>query len=207
MRKILIVEDDPSVATLVRELLLEEGLIGVHSPDIDSGWASLMAEDPDAAILDLWLYGRDAGWELLQRIRTNEHFRDLPVVVLTGSTEKDVIDKVTSLGAEYLAKPFTPPALIDRLRRAMRTAGRSPGVRGSACVILTPAFRIEGTVHLSEELLRFSDAWEALVRDVRDYIPVTEATVKSIDGGSVLASADLIQVRKDQISVIVPSES
>src|SRR5205807_3515554 len=46
MRKILIVEDDPNVASLVRELLLEEGFIAVHSPDIDSGWASLIAEDP-----------------------------------------------------------------------------------------------------------------------------------------------------------------
>ena len=70
MRKVLIVEDDPNVATLVRELLHEEGFLAVHSPDVDSGWASLIAEDPDAAIIDLWLYGREAGWELLQRIRT-----------------------------------------------------------------------------------------------------------------------------------------
>jgi len=204
MRKILIVEDDPNVASLVRELLLEEGFIAVHSPDVDSGWASLIGEDPDAAILDLWLYGREGGWELLDRIRNNEHFHDLPVVILTGATEKETIDKAAAFGAEYLSKPFTPAALIDRLRRAMRAAGRVPGVRTHACVLLTATFHIEGTIHVPEELIRFSDAWEALVRDPRSYLPVTRATVKTLDGRSVLATADLIEVRKDQVTVVLP---
>ena len=204
IRKILIVEDDPSVASLVRELLLEEGFIGVHSADVDGGWASLIAEDPDAAILDLWLYGRESGWELLERIRKNEHFHDLPVVVLTGVTDKAAVDKAAELGAEYLAKPFTPAALIDRLRRGMRAAGRAPGVKAHACVLLTPTFHIEGTLHVFEELIRFSDAWEALVRDPRAYVPVTSATVKTLDGRSVLAESDLIEVRKDQVTVVLP---
>jgi len=207
MRKVLIVEDDPNVATLVRELLYDEGFIVVHSSDIDSAWASLITEDPDAAILDLWLYGREAGWELLDRIRTNEHFASLPVVILTGVTGPDVVDRATSKGAEYLSKPFTPAALVDRLRRALRTAGRAPNVRAHACVLLTDRFRIEGTLHVSEELARFSDAWEALVGDPRAYYPVTQATVKSLDGKSVLAQADLIEVRKDHVTVVLPAES
>jgi len=206
MRKVLIVEDDPNVATLVRELLLEEGFIAVHAPDIDSGWASLIAEDPDAAILDLWLYGRESGWDLLERIRGNEHFADLPTVILTGVTDKEAMDRASSLGAEYLSKPFTPAALIDRLRRALRRGGRSPGVRSHACVLLTPVFWIEGTVHVSEELSRFSDAWEALVRDPRGYVPVTEASVKTLDGKNILAQSDLIEVRKDHVTVVLPEE-
>jgi len=207
MRKVLIVEDDPSVANLVRELLAEEGFIGVHCQDADSGWASLIAEDPDAAILDLWLYGRESGWDLLERIRSNEHFANLPAVVLTGVTGKDVMDKAAALGAEYLSKPFTPAALIDRLRRALRSAGRSPGVRSHACVLLTSVFWIEGTLHVSEELGRFSDAWEALVRDPRGYVPVTDASVKTLDGKNILAQSDLIEVRKDQVTVVLPGQS
>ena len=107
MRKILIVDDDPGVAGLVKELLLQEGFLAVHAADTDSGWASLLTEDPDAAILDLWLYGREAGWELLDRIRSNEHFQDLPVVILTGVTGDDVALKAKERGAEYLIKPFT----------------------------------------------------------------------------------------------------
>jgi DNA-binding response OmpR family regulator len=206
MRKVLIVEDDPNVASLVRELLLDEGFLAIHSPDVDSGWASLIGEDPDAAILDLWLYGRDTGWDLLERIRKNEHFHDLPVVILTGVTGKDVADKATEMGAEYLNKPFTPAALIDRLRRALRNAGRSPGVRSHQAVLLTPVFWIEGELHVSEELNRFSDAWEALVRDTRAYVPVTNASVKTLDGKSILAESDLIELRKDQVTVVMPAE-
>jgi DNA-binding response OmpR family regulator len=207
MRKVLIVEDDPHVADLVRELLSEEGFISVHSPDVDSGWAVLIGEDPDAAILDLWLYGRETGFDLLERIRKNEHFADLPVVVLTGVTGKDAMDKAAELGAEYLAKPFTPAALIDRLRRAMRTGGRSPAIRAYASILLTSNFWIEGNLYVSEDLSRFSDAWEALVRDPRLYVPVTDASVKTLDGKSVLAQSDLIEVRKDQVTVVLPAES
>ena len=205
MRKVLIVEDDANVAALVGELLLEEGFISAHASDIDSGWAALLTEDPDAAILDLWLYGREAGWELLERIRQNEHFHDLPVVILTGVTGDEVMKRAEEGGAQYLTKPFTPAALIDRLRRAMRAAGRSPNVRAYVCTMLTSTgFFIEGEIHVSEELERFTDAWEALVRDPRTYVPVTEATVKTLDGRSVLATADVIEVQKSEVTIVMP---
>jgi DNA-binding response OmpR family regulator len=204
MRKVLVCEDDNNVAALVTELLLEEGFIGIHAADVDSAWASLISEDPDAAILDLWLYGRESGWDLLDRIRANEHFGTLPVVILTGVTGQEVVDKATSKNAEYLSKPFTPAALMDRLRRAMRAAGRSPGVRAHLATLLTPTFWIEGNLHVSEELERFTDAWEALVRDSRGYVPVTDATVKTLDGRSILATADVIEVRKDDVAIVLP---
>jgi DNA-binding response OmpR family regulator len=204
MRKVLVCEDDVNVAALVTELLLEEGFIGIHATDVDSAWASLISEDPDAAILDLWLYGRESGWELLDRIRANEHFGSLPVVILTGVTGNEVVERAESKGAQYLSKPFTPAALMDRLRRAMRAAGRAPGVRAHACTLLTTTFWIEGNLHVSEELDRFTDAWEALIRDPRAYVPVTDATVKTLDGRSVLAMSDVIEVRKDQVSLVMP---
>lgn len=202
MRKVLVVEDDSNVAGLVTELLLEEGYIAIHASDVDSGWASLISEDPDAAILDL--YGRETGWDLLDRIRASEHFGTMPVVILTGVTGEEVAQKASSKGAEYLTKPFTPAALMDRLRRAMRAAGRAPGVRAHAATLLTSSFWIEGNLHVTEELERFTDAWEALVRDPREYIPITEATVKMLDGRTVLATADVIEVQKTDISIVMP---
>jgi DNA-binding response OmpR family regulator len=204
MRKILIVDDDPGVAGLVKELLAQEGFLAIYASDADSGWAALIAEDPDAAILDLWLYGRESGWELLDRIRSNEHFNSLPVVILTGVTGEDVVNRAQERGAEYLSKPFTAPALMDRLRRAMRASGRSPGVRSHAVVILTPAFRIEGTIHIAEELARFSDAWEALVRDPRAYFPLTGATIRSLDGSKPIAEHELIEIRKSDVTAVFP---
>lgn len=207
MRKVLIVDDDPAVAGLVKELLQEEGFLGVHAGDADSGWASLLTEDPDAAILDLWLYGRESGWELLDRIRANEHFESLPVVILTGVSGPEVAARAKEKGAEYLNKPFSGPALMDRLRRAMRATGRAPMTRGHDVVLLTPVFRIEGTIHVSDELDRFSDAWEALVRDPRAYFPLTSATIKGLESDLTIARQDLLEVRKDDVTAVFPSEA
>lgn len=206
MRKVLMVDDDPGVAGFVKELLLEEGFLSIHASDADSGWAALLSEDPDAAILDLWLYGRESGWELLDRIRANEHFSNLPVVILTGVTGAEVMSRAQERGAEYLSKPFTGPALIDRLRRAMRAAGRSPGTRGHEVVLLTPVYRIEGTIYMAEELGRFSDAWEALVRDPRAYVPLTGATIRSVDGMKTIAEHELIEIRKSDVTAVFPRE-
>jgi DNA-binding response OmpR family regulator len=206
MQKVLIVEDDPNVASLVAELLKEEGFVSVTGRDAEWGWASAMAEDPDAMILDIWLHGEEAGWNLLKRIRGNDHFESLPVVVLTGIPAKEAQDQANELGAELVSKPFTPAVLMDRLRRAMRRAGRSPGVRSFAAVLLTPVFWIEGTIHVPEELTRFSDAWEALVDDTRAYVPVTDALVRNLEGKNIFARSDLIQIRKDQITIVLPAE-
>ena len=206
MRKVLLVDDDPGVAGLVKEILREEGFLAVHAGDADSGWATLLTEDPDAAILDLWLHGRESGWDLLDRIRANDHFRTLPVLILTGVTGDDVTLKAKEREAEYLAKPFTGPALVDRLRRAIRASGRAPGIRTHDVVLLTPVFRVEGTIHVDEDLQRFSDAWEALVRDPRTYVPLTQATITSIDGTQTLATQHLIEIRKADVTAVFPSE-
>ncbi|HJR18085.1 MAG TPA: response regulator [Actinomycetota bacterium] len=206
MRKVLIVDDDPAVAGLVKEILLEEGFLAIHAGDADSGWASLLTEDPDAAILDLWLYGREAGWDLLDRIRANEHFQSLPVVILTGVTGTEVSNRAKEKGAEYLSKPFSGPALVDRLRRAMRATGRAPMTRGHDVVLLTPVFQIEGTIHVSDELERFSDAWEALVRDPRAYFPLTGATIKGLESDMTIAQQGLVEIRKADVTAVFPSE-
>jgi DNA-binding response OmpR family regulator len=201
----MVVEDDPNVVTLLRQVLADQGMITVHAPDPESGWSTLMAEDPDAAILDVWLYGKEAGWDLLNRIRASE-FSDLPVVILTGDNGPNTVERARAASAEYLQKPFTPAALVDRLRRAIRTAGRSPGVRSLPVLILTPSFRIEANLHVPEELPRFSDAWEALVGDTRAYVPVTKARVQTHDGMRDIADSDLLEIRKAEITAIFPLE-
>jgi DNA-binding response OmpR family regulator len=204
MRKILIVDDDPGVAGLVKELLLQEGFLAVHAADTDAGWAALLTEDPDAAILDLWIYGREAGWELLDKIRANDHFQNLPVVILTGVTGDDVVLKAKERNAEYLSKPFTGPALVDRLRRAMLASGRSPGTQTHEVMLLTSRFRIQGTIHVEEDLPRFSDAWEALIRDPRAFFPLTSATIRTLEGDQPVAEQNLIEIRKSDVTAVFP---
>ncbi|MGZ4204171.1 MAG: response regulator transcription factor, partial [Actinomycetota bacterium] len=85
MLKVLVVEDDRNVASLVRHLLEEEGFISTLSVDIEGAWGSISGEPPDAVIVDLGLLGGESGWDLIERIRKDERYGRLPVVILTAA--------------------------------------------------------------------------------------------------------------------------
>lgn len=204
MLKVLFVADDKTVASMVSEILLEEGFICSHAADVETGWAAMLSEDPHALLLDVWLHGHQAGWDLLERVRQIEHFQSLPVVVLTQFPSKEMVDRARSHGAEFLAKPFTPEGLLDRLRKAIRREGHALRLRAHPVILLTSEYRIEGHLHLTEELDRFSDAWEALMRDARSYLPVTNAKVIRLEGSVVLPDADFLEVRKSDVTAVFP---
>jgi len=206
MLKVLIVEDDRNVAALVRHLLEEEGFVSSFSVDIEGAWGSLGDEPPDAAIVDLGLLGGDSGWDLIERIRKDEKYSTLPIVILTASPPDEVLDRARALNCEYLGKPFSAPALLDRLQLAVRAAGRAPGQRMEQVVLVMGEHRVEGEVHLPEELTRFSDAWEAVMRDQREFLPVTNAKMYSNDGQMVVNAA-FLQVRKKDVRAALTADS
>ena len=206
MLKVLIVEDDRNVASLVRHLLEEEGFVSSFSVDIEGAWGSLSGEPPDAAIIDLGLLGGESGWDLIERIRKDEKFAKLPIVILTGTPPEEVLDRARSLNCEFLGKPFSAPALLDRLQLAVRAAGRAPGQRTEHVVLMLGEYRVEGQVHVPVELTRFSDAWEAVVRDAREFLPVTDAKMFSADG-QMLVNAAFLQVRKKDVRAAFTADS
>jgi DNA-binding response OmpR family regulator len=195
----MVVEDDSTIASLIRRVLEDDGFLVVTSDTLEGAWSGMLAEDPDAALVDLRLSWSDSGWDLVQRIRENEHFHDLPVVVVTGATGDEIVQRTRELGCEYVNKPFSPVSLVDRLRFALRSAGRIPQLRPWRVVLLLDGYRIDGTIHCPPELDRFSDAWEAIVRDPREYIPVTDAAVVGDAGGPSVKDAPVVEVRKDRV--------
>jgi DNA-binding response OmpR family regulator len=206
MLKVLIVEDDRNVAALVRHLLEEEGFVSSFSVDIQGAWSSLGDEPPDAAIIDLGLLGGESGWDLIERIRKEEKYASLPIVILTASPPDEVLDRARQLNCEYLGKPFSGAALLDRLQLAVRAAGRAPGQRTEQVILVLGDHRVEGEVHLPSELTRFSDAWEAVVRDPREFLPVTNAKMFGADG-QMIANAAFLQVRKKDVRAAFTADS
>lgn len=213
MPKVMVVEDDQRIASLVRHILEADGYTAVSAEDVEEAWRELVAEMPDAAVIDLRLPGAD-GWSLLERVRSDGRFSRLPVVILTGMHDPEVITRAASFGAEYIGKPFSGDALLDKIRHAMENAGQEPlaparqrvELRTRVVVILLGEYRIEGKVHLPSELDRFSDAWESIVRDSRSYVPVTEASVERHDGSVIVPSAQFLQVSKADIRAVFPVE-
>ena len=72
-------------------------------------------------------------------------------------------------------------------------------------VLLLDAYRIEGKLHLPPELVRFSDAWESVMRDHREYVPVTDARITTIDGVEVVESP-FLEVRKSDVRAVFPRD-
>ena len=73
-------------------------------------------------------------------------------------------------------------------------------------LLLLDTYRIEGSLHLPSELTRFSDAWESVMRDHREYVPITDVEIKTLDEAKLVASP-FIEVRKADIRAVFPLES
>jgi DNA-binding response OmpR family regulator len=119
-RRVLIVEDDPSIALGLRINLEADGYDVVSADDGEAGLLLARSERPDLLILDVMLPKLN-GFQVLQAIRREGLM--MPIIVLSARNAE--MDKVTGLelGAEdYVAKPFSLAELLARVRAALRRA-------------------------------------------------------------------------------------
>jgi len=118
--EILIIEDDPDVAGLLKaELLRHHYQVRVASDGL-SGVAEAQRQPPAAIILDLMLPVLN-GWEACRSLKQHPKTRMVPVLILTALTSED--DRVRGLelgAADYLTKPFSLKELLARVRALLR---------------------------------------------------------------------------------------
>ncbi len=125
---IVLIEDEESIAELVKMYFEQEGFRLVHAPTGEQGLDAVKDRDPRVVLLDLGLPGMD-GVEVCRRIRA---ISDVPVIMLTARDSE--VDKIVGLeiGADdYVTKPFSPRELVARVRAVLRRsedAPRSPSV-------------------------------------------------------------------------------
>jgi len=123
MSRVLIVDDDRGLVSLLERFLRNEGF-QVHAAfDHRSGLEAALSGEYDVVILDVMLPG-GSGFELLKALRVNSR---VPVILLTARGE--AVDRILGLeiGADdYVPKPFDPRELVARIRAVLR---RSQGVR------------------------------------------------------------------------------
>lgn len=119
--RVLLVEDDPSVAQMYRLKLELDCYEVAVAPDgiVALEMASTMR--PDVILLDIRLPRLD-GLGVLEALRANAQTRDVPVVILSNWNEQDLVDRGASLGAlDHLVKSQTTPArLAKRLEEILR---------------------------------------------------------------------------------------
>jgi len=123
MKTILVVDDEPKIATLARDYLEHAGFAVLTAGDGTSALTTIRQRRPDLVVLDLGLPGLD-GLDVTRELRRES---TIPIVMLTA--RDDELDKLLGLelGADdYLTKPFSPRELVARVRAVLRRADRPP---------------------------------------------------------------------------------
>ena len=126
-QRVLIVEDEPNIASFARMYLEAAGFQVAVASRGDEGLRLAEEQAPHLVILDLMLPGMD-GYEITKRLRSSGQ---TPIIMLTA--RDDAVDKVVGLelGADdYITKPFNPRELVARVRAVLRRAEARPAQGG-----------------------------------------------------------------------------
>jgi DNA-binding response OmpR family regulator len=120
MTTVLVVEDDPRIASFIERGLRSSGYLAVVAGDTRTGLELGLGDDIDLVVLDMGLPDGD-GLTLLQELRSSG--RTFPVLVLTGKSERDVVTCLEGGADDYMRKPFHFDELLCRIRTRLRPTG------------------------------------------------------------------------------------
>lgn len=142
MTKVLLIDDDVELTSLLSEYLLDEGFDAKSINDSRLAVEEVLSRQYDIVVLDIMMPKLN-GIEVLQRIRKAS---DIPVLMLTA--RGDNIDRITglNLGADdYVSKPCTPDELVARLRAILRRTQRGASEPGAVMLKSGPLVLNPGT--------------------------------------------------------------
>jgi two-component system, OmpR family, phosphate regulon response regulator PhoB len=119
-KRILIVEDEPSIREMLRFALERAQFRVVEAADAPSARLRLAEAHPDLVLMD-WMLPGVSGVELARELKSAPQTRDIPVIMVTARTEEE--DRVRGLNIgcdDYVSKPFSFPELVARIRAVLR---------------------------------------------------------------------------------------
>ena len=128
MSRVLIIEDEASIAELERDYLIVSGFTAVTERNGSEGLKKALSEDWDLVILDLMLPGV-SGFDICKKIRAE---KNIPILMV--SARKDDIDKIRGLGLgadDYMTKPFSPGEMVARVKAHLDRYQRLTAMNGS----------------------------------------------------------------------------
>lgn len=118
--QVMVVEDDVAIRDMLSFSLRHSGFECDAVGDAESGLEQLKKVQPDIILLDWMLPGID-GIEFIRRLRANEYYAGIPVIMLTAKGESEDMVKGLGVGADdYVNKPFSPAELVARIKALLR---------------------------------------------------------------------------------------
>ena len=119
-KKILVIEDEKDIYTLIEYNLQIAGFQVIQATDGEDGLLFAVENGPDLILLD-WMLPLLSGIEVLRQLRSRSETREIPVIMLTAKGEET--DRLRGLhgGADdYITKPFSPAELLARVHALLR---------------------------------------------------------------------------------------
>ncbi len=144
--KILVIDDEETIANLVKDILEGEGFQVALAYDGEHALEKIRQSPPDLVILDLRLPGM-SGYQVCQKIREDASFAHMPIIMLTakGSTADKVIG-LSFAPDDYVTKPFQEEELVARVKAHL--------TRTASDISANPLTKLPGNVVLTEALDR-----------------------------------------------------
>lgn len=128
-KKVLVVDDDPDVRMFNITVLEENGYTPIEATNGEEGMQLIKKESPDLVILDV-LMPRESGIRLFRQMKTDAKLKDIPIIILSGITQKSFLRSQKALtefgGAEvpepkiYLEKPVEPEELAAAINAVLQ---------------------------------------------------------------------------------------
>jgi DNA-binding response OmpR family regulator len=120
----LIVDDEAPIRLLCRVNLEAEGIEVLEAADGASGLELARSEKPDAILLDVMMPGLD-GWNVAERLLTEEGTSAIPIIFLTARADlRDRVRGMDAGGVDYITKPFNPLELASLVRGVVEAVQR-----------------------------------------------------------------------------------
>jgi len=113
---VLLIEDEPNIIEAIRFVLSRDGWrVDTHS-DGSTAMDAIRTRSPDLIVLDVMLPNR-SGYDILNDLRSQPEYRDLPVLMLTARGQKKDRELAENLGASrFMTKPFSNVAVLEAVR-------------------------------------------------------------------------------------------
>ena len=150
--KILVIDDDPNVAELIKLILKPRGFLIYYAVDGQEGLKQAYELQPDLIILDVMMPAQD-GYEVCARLR---ELSDVPIVMLTAKSLSSDVTRGFAVGADdYVKKPFSNDELVSRIESLLRrkkSSDASANITGYSDGILDVEFASQKVTLQGEEI-------------------------------------------------------
>ena len=182
LAKILVADDDQSLVRTLTWILKENGYDVVTSPGGEGLLEKLEEERPNLLLLDIMMPKLD-GLQLLAKLKADDRFRDVPVLMISSMPPEEATVKSLGLGAaDFISKPFRVRELLARVKAHIRSAQELARARDEA----QSRAAIVDILHEVTDSLKPDEIYHILVRRVARVLQISKCSMVLAKPGDVV---------------------